>query len=80
VPHAELVGMEELPPEMQPQLAEPPRWDSEAFLAGLFLRRYVTFCARQRRYAQMNGAARLLTSLRAVFRPLLRYPVIEASW
>jgi len=27
----------------------------------------------------MNGAARLLTSLRAVFRPLLRYPVIEAS-
>jgi hypothetical protein len=25
----------------------------------LFLRRYVTYCARRRRYAQMQGAARL---------------------
>jgi hypothetical protein len=35
----------------------------EAFLACLFLRRYVTWCARSRRYAQMNGAARLWESV-----------------
>jgi hypothetical protein len=31
----------------------------ERFLVLLFLRRYVTYCARRRRYAQMEGAARL---------------------
>src|SRR5690349_13482064 len=34
--------------------------DRELFLVSVFLRRYVTYCARARRYAQMNGAARLL--------------------
>jgi hypothetical protein len=28
-------------------------------LVTLFLRRYVTYCARRRRYAQIEGAARL---------------------
>jgi hypothetical protein len=28
-------------------------------LVGLFLRRYVTYCARRRRYAEMQGAVRL---------------------
>src|SRR4051812_40213922 len=52
--------MHELPPEMQPRLAKPPTMDeAEALLVALFLRRYVTYCARQRRYSQMNGAARL---------------------
>ena len=66
VTHAELLRMEERQPEMQPHLAQPPAMDHpEAFLVGLFLRRYVTYCARRGRYAQMNGAARLL---RDVFR------------
>ena len=66
VPHAELRRMEELPPEMQPHLATPPRIDErEAFLTTLFLRRYVTYCARRKRYAQMQGAAGLLRSVTA---------------
>ena len=66
VPHAELRRMEELPPEMQPHLATPPRIDErEAFLTTLFLRRYVTHCARRKRYAQMQGAARLHRSVAA---------------
>jgi hypothetical protein len=32
----------------------------EAFLVGVFLRRYVRYCARQRRFAAMQGAADLL--------------------
>jgi hypothetical protein len=60
VPHADLMRMDELPPEMQPHLKEPPAMDgTEAFLVELFLRRYVTFCARRGRHAQMNGAAGL---------------------
>ena len=65
VPHADLMQMEEPPPEMQPHLAEPPRIDErEVFLTTLFLRRYVTYCARRKRYAQMQGAARLLETVR----------------
>jgi hypothetical protein len=37
----------------------------ERFLLLVFLRRYVTYCARRRRFAQMNGAARLLRTVRA---------------
>ena len=45
--------------ELQPHLAMPPRIDTEErYLLRLFLRRYVTWCARQRRFAQMQGAAR----------------------
>jgi hypothetical protein len=33
-------------------------------LVLLFLRRYVTYCARRRRYPQMEGAARLYKHLR----------------
>jgi len=46
---------------LQPHFAQPPAIDAlEAFLTTLFLRRYVTYCARRKRYAQMQGAARLL--------------------
>jgi hypothetical protein len=46
--------------ELQPHLAMPPGIDAtERFLLQLFLRRYVTWCARRRRFAQMQGAARL---------------------
>jgi len=66
VPHADLMRMEELPPELQPHLAKPPTMDpTEAFLVGLFLRRYVTYCARHRRFSQMQGAARLLSKVMA---------------
>jgi len=37
--------------------------ETEAFVAGIFLRRYVTYCARLGRYSQMNVAARLLRSV-----------------
>lgn len=60
VPHAEMMRMQELPPEMQPHLARPPAIDElEAFLAMMFLRRYVAYCARRQQYSQMQGALRL---------------------
>ena len=36
----------------------------EVFLVGVFLRRYVTYCARRRRFAAMQGAADLLRRLK----------------
>lgn len=60
LPHADLMRMEEPAPELQPHLARPPAIDElEACLATLFLRRYVTYCARRGRYSQMQGASRL---------------------
>src|SRR5262244_3110976 len=48
------------PLELQPHLAMPSAIDAtERFLLRLFLRRYVTWCARRRRFAAMQGAARL---------------------
>lgn len=39
----------------------PPSIDAtERFPLRLFLRRYVTWCARRKRFAQMQGVARLL--------------------
>jgi len=58
--HAEMLRLTEAPPVLHPQRATPPALDAlEADLVRLFLRRYVTYCARQRRYAQMQGAAQL---------------------
>ena len=54
-PHATQI---EMPPARQPTLDA-----LEAFLLQLFLRRYITYCARRRRYAAMNGAARLYAEL-----------------
>ena len=46
--------------ELRPHLAMPPRIDAtERYLRRVFLRRYTTWCARRRRFAQMEGAARL---------------------
>jgi len=54
------VPIDERPLELQPHLAMPPGIDAtERFLLRLFLRRYVTWCARRRRFAQMQGAAKL---------------------
>jgi hypothetical protein len=51
---AELRRFSERPPELAPAIDE-----LESFLARLFLRRYVTHCARRGRFAAMSGAARL---------------------
>ena len=77
--HAEAMRMFELPPRINPHLERPPAIDTiECFLAALFLRRYVSYCARRRRFAQMQGAARLLRQVTAAARRL-RYTLIEAS-
>jgi hypothetical protein len=59
VPHTELVPLDEPPLQMDPELSDA----FERLLVAAFLRRYVTWCARRGRYAQMNGAARLLRAL-----------------
>jgi hypothetical protein len=51
------------PAETPLQLENDPADALERALVALFLRRYVTWCARRRRYAAMNGAARLLRTL-----------------
>lgn len=62
--NTELRRFGEKPLEFGPHLATPPAIDAiEAFLVRLYLRRYVTYCARRRRFAAMNGAARLLAEV-----------------
>jgi hypothetical protein len=59
-------------PKKDPPVKEPPDEDPETldslerFLLRVFLRRYVTYCARRRSFAAMQGAARLLGAVRAV--------------
>jgi len=63
-PHAEPMRVFEQPPQIDPHLERPPAIDAmECFLTRLFLRRYVTYCARRQRYAQMQGAAQLLSEV-----------------
>jgi hypothetical protein len=60
VTHAELQRLEEPPLTMNPHHDRPPGIDQvECAMVALFLRRYVTFCARRKRYAEMQGAAKL---------------------
>jgi hypothetical protein len=62
--NAELRRFSETSPELQPHLTKPLAIDVvESFLVRLFLRRYVTYCARRRRFASMNGAARLFAEI-----------------
>ncbi len=56
--NAELHRYSERPPELPPAIDA-----AEVFLLAVFLRRYVTYCARRGRYAAMNGAARLFARL-----------------
>jgi len=50
--------------EMQPHRGDPPGLDQvERVLVACFLRRYVTWCARSRRFAAMQGAAALLADV-----------------
>jgi hypothetical protein len=55
---AELRRYSERPPELQPAIDA-----VEAFLLVVFLRRYVTYCARRGRFAAMSGAVALLRDL-----------------
>src|SRR4029434_7442898 len=50
----------ERPPELQPTIDA-----AESFLLAVFLRGYVTYCAKRGRFAAMNGAARLYAELGA---------------
>lgn len=53
-------------PELEPAVT-----DDKRFLLSLFLRRYVTWCARTRRFAAMQGAAHL-------YREVLRLATMSA--
>ncbi len=57
--NTEMRRFRERPPELQPTIDA-----LEVFLVLLFLRRYVTYCARHDKYAAMNGAARLCAAVR----------------
>lgn len=62
-----VVEQQEQPLELQPHRARPIGIDrTEAVLTRLLLRRYVTYCARRRMYAAMNGAAALLREISQV--------------
>jgi hypothetical protein len=54
LPNPALSRSSEPPLELQPVIDA-----VEAFLLRVFLRRYVTYCARRGKYAAMNGAAGL---------------------
>jgi len=58
VPHADLMRIEEPAPDVEPELDETERW-----LARLFLRRYVTWCARARHQDRIDAAVRLFRCL-----------------
>ncbi len=65
-PHRKLIAHDELKRVSEPPLELHPNLDgAELSLVRLFLRRYVTYCARRGRYAQMNGAANLLKEIAA---------------
>jgi hypothetical protein len=59
--HAQWARLSEPPLQMDPDCRDA----LEHTLVQTFLRRYVTYCARRGRYAQMNGAARLLKAVQA---------------
>jgi hypothetical protein len=72
-PAAHLPPVEEPPPDHgptpdPPPVEQPPPIDDqvERFLVLLFLRRSVTWCARHRRFAAMNRAARLYREINAM--------------
>jgi hypothetical protein len=56
---------ETAPPVKEPPSEEPATLDSvERMLLLMFIRRYVSYCARRPRYGAMNGAARPFADLR----------------
>ena len=66
IANAEIKRLEEIPPQLHPQRARPPGLDAnECALVTLFLRRYVTYCARRRRLARTEAAVRLYREVAA---------------
>jgi len=62
-PHGEAMRIFEPAPQTNPHRGRLPAMDAiERFLTTLFLR-YVTYCARRQRYAQLEGAAPLLSKI-----------------
>lgn len=61
VGHADWARLTEPAPQVDARCADAV----EVALVEIFLRRYVTYCARRRRYAALGGAAALLRSVRA---------------
>jgi hypothetical protein len=61
-PHRRVVSHRELSRISEPPLKLVSSLEDgvERALVRIFLRRYVTYCARRGRFAQMNGAAQLL--------------------
>ena len=59
--NAEMRRFRERPPELQPAIDA-----VEVFLVRLFRRRYIAYCARRKRFAAMNGAARLFAEVGTV--------------
>src|SRR4029434_10039657 len=57
-PHREGRALPDQPLELRPSIDA-----VDAYLTRVFLRRYVTYCARCRGFAAMNGAARLFAEL-----------------
>ena len=54
VQYPEVKRLQEPAPRVNPHLDRPPAIDAaECFLIGVFLRRYVSYCGRRRRFAQM---------------------------
>jgi len=63
-PHGKLIAHDELKRISEPPVdLYPSLDDGELSLVRLFLRRYVTYCARRGRFAQMKGAADLFREL-----------------
>jgi hypothetical protein len=80
VPHAELRRLQEPAPAINPHLANPPAVEvSECTLVGVFLRRYVRYCARRRQFAQMQGAACLYREIATVQNRLRGTQLREAT-
>jgi hypothetical protein len=63
--------LEEAAPQVNPHLERPPVVHrTECSLVMLFLRRYVTYCARRGRYAEMQGAGQLHAEVAATVQAL----------
>jgi hypothetical protein len=66
IAHADLRRLQEQPPQTNPHLEQPPAIDpAERYLVALFLRRYVTYCARRKCVKQMHAAAGLYREVTA---------------
>jgi len=66
IEHAELRRLQEPALQINPHLEQPPAIDpAERYLVALFLRRYVTYCARRRWGKRMQAAARLYREVAA---------------